>query len=425
MFTPVRRTSGIGRSARLVIRALRRGGHDVAVVSTDQHPVPVSESVEVGFPVTDWRDTSSVAAVLATTDLAVYQIGDNYEMHAGAVEWMAREAGVVCLHDSFLGNLFLGWASERPRDEADRVLDWFYGAAMPSTYWQWAARADFIERTYEVAPLTEWISAQALAVVSHSRWVLPRVLGACAGRVEVADLAWEPRRHAPAHERRPDAPLTLLTVGHVNDNKRVRSVLRAIATSDILRHRLAYRVVGLVHPATADDLRALAHDLGVQLRLDGEVNEATLDQAMADADIVAALRWPCLEAASASTIEAMLAAKPTIVTRAGFYAELPPDCVAMIDPDDEIAQLTATLERMVATPAWRHELGSNAAAHSAQTFTADRYAEQLVNVCAAALLDRIEIDAITHAARTLARWGLATANPADEFIFPPTRMPRC
>jgi glycosyltransferase involved in cell wall biosynthesis len=244
----------------------------------------------------------------------------------------------------------------------------------------------------------------------------------CPGPVAVADLPWEYLGNLDTASRSTDGNLRVITFGHVNANKRVASVIRAIATSESLRKRVVYKVLGPIEAEMARGLSSLAHGLGVSMVLSGEVDDSVLSDELAHSDIVVALRWPCLEAASASVIEAMLAGKPIVVTRAGFYDELPDNCVVKIDHDDEIPQLALALERLTESPARRVELADNARHWAVPRFSTSRYADRLVGLSRQALSHFPEWDAYSRAAEVLAAWGFDRPTDIDQYVFPPMRL---
>jgi glycosyltransferase involved in cell wall biosynthesis len=216
----------------------------------------------------------------------------------------------------------------------------------------------------------------------------------------IVDIGIEERCDVPGH-----GLLSILTVGHVNANKRVGSVIRAIGSSRLLRDRVVYRLVGSIQSNVVHELSALARKSGVRLRIAGEVDEAELAIAFQSADIVCCLRWPSLEAASASAIEAMLYGKAIIVTDTGFYRELPNDCVTKVDPLDEAVSLREALENLAGDDELRSTLGERSRAWAAETFTAKNYAEQIIAIADEASRIRPVLDAIDHLRRVMVSWG--------------------
>jgi glycosyltransferase involved in cell wall biosynthesis len=152
-------------------------------------------------------------------------------------------------------------------------------------------------------------------------------------------------------------------------------------------------------------LSRLARERGVALEIDGEVDDAALRRAIHDADVVSCLRLPSLEAASASTIEAMLHGKAIVVTDVGFYRDLPSDCVRKISPDRELSDLQRELESLFADESERSALGRRARSWAEKTFTPTNYAKQLVATCVAAAKVAPLVQASAVFARTLENWG--------------------
>ena len=132
--------------------------------------------------------------------------------------------------------------------------------------------------------------------------------------------------------------VAVLTVGHVNQNKRVESVIRAIGGSDVLRDRCRYHVVGLVTDQERERLRAVAQAVSFHdLEITGEVSNEILRAQIEAADMICCLRWPVFEGGSAIRwSRRMLSGRPIIVTDAGFYHELPDDLVFKVDPTSEL-----------------------------------------------------------------------------------------
>ena len=365
IFTPTVKASAIGRSTSLVTQALKKSGHAVAVVRSEVVSLMQTETHDFGVELVPWTASKQVEELVRGADALVYQIGDNYTYHRGCLEWLERAPGIVCLHDFFLGHLFWDMAQNSKAAALATVRAW-YGDAIAKVFFSYKNSDAFIEATKDTAPMTEWVCSMAQGVITHSSWGIQRVLDSCPGPVQIVPLAYD----APAAElvmRReverasPKAEFNVLTVGHVNPNKRPESVIRAIGNSTGLREYTTYRLVGKILPLMAERLTDLAKTLQVNLVISKEVDAETLLQAIGDAHAICCLRWPSLEAASASAIEAMLYGKPLVVTDTGFYAELPGDCVRKIREDNEIPDLQLSLEWLAKNESGRVALGRRAA----------------------------------------------------------------
>jgi glycosyltransferase involved in cell wall biosynthesis len=382
LITPALSASAIGRMAAMVSRSLNASGHLVTVVRAEAEQFHSKSTHDFGVPLVSWTERSAVEEALSGADLVVHQIGNNYEFHVGNLEWLDHAACVVSLHDFYLGHLFFHWAQTRPEDARAILVHW-YGAEAGEAFFNHARSARFLELTSDAMPMTEWICSRATAVITHSSWGVGRVLNACAGPVWTIPLAYDicPGDHPGSHHvSKAVDEVALLTVGHVNANKRIDSVLRAIGSSEMLRSRITYRVVGLVEPQVLLSLTSLARTLDVRLVVVGEVEDDVLSDAFADADIVSCLRWPSLESASASAVEAMLHGKAILVTDTAFYSELPDDCVIKIDPQDEEEQIRAALERLCEEPGVGRDMGDRARNWASGMFSAENYARRLVDM---------------------------------------------
>jgi glycosyltransferase involved in cell wall biosynthesis len=407
---------------------LMASGHTVTIVRTEDYALLGTPPHQFGTKIVRWDDTDGVFRVARDADAIVYQIGDHFPFHRGCLEWLPSLPGIVCLHDYFLGDLFRQWAGAR-WTVAQAILQSFYGEEVAASYFAYDNPADYVEGTREKAPLAEWVAAMATGVVTHSSWDIQRVLRSCPGPVEVIPLAYDKPKAGPAtgsgsasvpvDRSAAHDDMLVLIIGRVNANKRVDSVLRAIGTAPQLQNTAILRLVGHIEGGVQARLSALAHSLGVRLLISGEVDDATLARAIERADVVCCLRFPPLEAASASTIEAMLCGKAVIVTDTGFYRELPDDCVCKVAPNQEISDLQKKLVFLLQNPAERSAMGARAAQWAAATFSPRLYADRLVNFALRAARTQPVIEASRFFANLLVSWGATREGlPMQDTIAP-------
>ena len=406
IFTPVVKASAIGRVACLVTNALISLGHQVIVVQTEDALPDLKTVHPFMAEIVAWRDVHRIETEAVRSDAIIYKAGDNYAFHRGILEWLPRLPGIVSLHDFFLGSLFWSWGVEN-RNQAEAILVAWYGTEIASSFFNYSDSKSFIEGTCQAAPMTEWICAMATGVITHSNWGINRVLQACPGPVQLVPLAY----NAPPHSSKgyftanKSSSFNILTVGHMNPNKRVESVIRAIGGSDLLCEHVMYHLVGQIQPEYATEITELAKRLKVNLEISGEVDDATFLQAFKKADIVSCLRWPSLEAASASAIEAMLYGKLIIVTDTGFYSELPDDCVIKVNPDDEIDSIKAALELLYNDATLIHSMGKLSKKWAKETFTADNYAHRLIDIVISTYKAKPIFEAVNANVDILKGWG--------------------
>ena len=233
--------------ACLVSRRLIAHGHRVVVIGTEAEKHIQGGLQDFETEPLFWRDSKRIRAELTDADIVVYQIGNSYEYHRGVLEWIDRVPGIICLHDFFVGHLFYEWAKDH-REEAVRVLGHWYGGEVAGRYFLIDSSEQFIETTSKIAPMTEWICSKGLAVATHSAWDCERVLRSCPGPVFVTPLAFElPISDLSDKKKSEEGPrFKILTFGHINKNKRVDSVIRALGQNLKLRLHSQYRLVGRI-----------------------------------------------------------------------------------------------------------------------------------------------------------------------------------
>src|SRR6188768_3677797 len=104
LFTPVAERSAIGRVSHLLTEEFRRTGHTVVIVNCQYGETANLPERDFGSEVIAWTDDARVVEESANS-LVIYQIGNNHEFHGGAIPWLRRLPGIVCLHDFYVAHL--------------------------------------------------------------------------------------------------------------------------------------------------------------------------------------------------------------------------------------------------------------------------------------------------------------------------------
>ena len=415
--TPYNTRSAIGRFSQLLVEALGNEDHDVVIVRSEAHEILTGSDVLPGTKIVRWDEVCYLPDFWSAFDAVVYNIGDNYPFHAGAIELLQRFPGVVIFHDYFLLDLFSAWrAAKGEQAFADRILDDIYGYDAALRFHAQDGLEGWEEYTSEHFPLTEWIARLADGAVAHSSFYADRLERCCGGPVVVTPLAYNALSDfQPLAEREQNFKVSVLTVGHVNQNKRVESVIRAIGGSDVLRNRCRYQVVGLVTDQERERLRAVAQAVSFHnLEITGEVSNEILRAQIEAADMMCCLRWPVFEGSSATAGEGMLSGRPIIVTDAGFYHELPDDLVFKVDPTSELSSLTSQLTRLALDPALRATVGARAAAWAKTEFSVHTYVARLVAFLEEVARVRPTLRVAAHFGQIFSDLGLRPNDPAVE-----------
>lgn len=355
--TPIGERSAIGRSSRYVVEILVKEGHDVTVVSSQTEATPNPQSFLA-------RTYPSVKAFCeqddaASFDLLVAHFGDHFPNHAGCLSFLGHPRLIGVFHDADMtnfGNGFFAFGKELLPDVPQDAL----------------TRGE----------ITGSIAAHCAGVVAHSPFYAD-ALDPCDGPLAIIPLAWDLDEAAKAIAATPPSSnsgerICITTIGHINRNKCADRVIKAIGSSETLKARCDYRLVGAIDEKERNYLSELAVEQGVSLAILGGVDDATLNAEIGRADIISCLREPVLEGASASAIECMMHGKAVLVSHAGFYLELPADCVIRIAAETRPEDILKGLEPIALDQTKREAVATRAKAFADEVFSPKAYARDLM-----------------------------------------------
>jgi glycosyltransferase involved in cell wall biosynthesis len=332
-----------------------------------------------------------------TYDVVLYHVG-NSPAHDYIVATLERYPGVIVLHDLVLHHLML-WRAVRHRSVAAyRQAMAAYGPAGERV-----AAAMLAGRLLEEAfdyPLCEGVLRAARGVIVHSRYVAERV-HAIRPDVPLAVVPMGvPLPVLPDREeaRRclglpPNGPV-IASFGHVNPYKRLEPALRAFRRLRKDHPEALFLIVGSLSPHL--DLPGLIARLGLEqaVRVTGFVEMGVFLGYLAACDICVNLRYPTAGETSASLLRILGAGVPTLVSRTGAFAELPPEVAIQVDVgEDEEEEIEAFLRYLIDHPEARGFFAAHAreyvATHHTLEGAAAGYLRFLGDLCGKAAPERL------------------------------------
>lgn len=286
-------------------------------------------------------------------DATFFNLGNNPRFHAGIYSLARQSPGIVILHDTNLQNFFahFGIASPEMTPLYVNAMRRWYGPAAEAEAIRLVAGQARIEPLMAAYPLTLEAAERAVGIVTHNQSesrIIARSTRLPVYYVPLAfDLRSVPRPRAPG-SRSP--PWRLLVFGFLGGNRRLPSILRALAGSPY-RDQFALDIYGTVENSA--ELEATIHELGLQAQVKrhGFVSRPVLEAALSRADLAINLRNPTMGEASASQLHLWAHSVPTLVSRIGWYADLPSDTVVHVDTISEVEDLQEHLASFVRNPA--------------------------------------------------------------------------
>jgi glycosyltransferase involved in cell wall biosynthesis/2-polyprenyl-3-methyl-5-hydroxy-6-metoxy-1,4-benzoquinol methylase len=370
-FAPQR--SGIADYSEELLPHLSAAGADVTLFVEGFRPA--SRELVEQFEVRDYRRNPSSLSSLDEFEAVVYHVGNDHRYHAGIFDAMRAHAGVVVFHDFALQDFFLGLARERGdmrlyldevaachgeavRREAEEALT---RGATPAMF---ARPLDF--------PLNCRLARGAEGIIVHSDWSRERFESIAPGvpvrRINhhittgaaSAGLTHEAIDGLTRKARDERGPVRIASFGLITPDKGIERALRALAS---LRGRYDFHYTLVGDPNSYFDVRALVRECGLEDRVEitGHVSLAEFERRIAETDIALNLRERTVGETSGSLCRIMAAGVAAIVSRVGWFGELPDDAVVKVEPGEHAdAMLCAYLERLVEDADLRTRLGANA-----------------------------------------------------------------
>lgn len=312
------------------------------------------------FRVSDWS-----AFDARKFDINLYQLG-NSSAHAYIYRLALEHPGVVVLHDWVLHHL-VAWLTLNHGDMEG------YVEAMRAAYGETGAelaRREIVSpgelERFEY-PLSETVIRRARGIIAHSFYVA-RLVESVAPQKPVAKINHGipqtpliPQEEARGRLGLPLDASLIGALGNVGPNKRTTILLEALR--ELRRELPSARlyIVGDISPNY--DPRGLIEQFALQdaVVMTGKVPFEQLSLYAAAMDVCVSLRYPTAGETSGAVLRMMAQAKPVIVSRVGWFAEIPDDVCAKIDVDNgERELLTVTLARLLKDAGLREAIGTNA-----------------------------------------------------------------
>jgi glycosyltransferase involved in cell wall biosynthesis len=289
--------------------------------------------------------------------VSIYHIGNNPLFHGGIWQVSRRHPGIVVLHDLCLQNFFAGVYRDlwNDRDGYVHAMTRYYGQRGQQdadAFWDGHLTVEYLREHY---PLTGLAVDKALGIVVHSQEELEDIVQAGSRPIIRRPLPYasvpsaRPQGETSHHDRVLKPPYRLIVFGFIHINRRLESLLQALATMPE-RQQFSLQVYGELwdEELVRSQIRFLGLDDVVTMH--GFVSEAELQAALSDAHLAVNLRYPTMGEASISQLQIWEHGLPTLVTAAGWYASFPPDSVAFVRPTHEIEDIQAHLQGFLVDP---------------------------------------------------------------------------
>jgi 2-polyprenyl-3-methyl-5-hydroxy-6-metoxy-1,4-benzoquinol methylase/glycosyltransferase involved in cell wall biosynthesis len=382
---------------------------------------PTNAAITSRFRILDYRRDPRVLNRLPEYDAALYHMGNDHRYHSGICDVALAHPGILVLHDFALHHFFYSRAQEaeqmnyylaeleacsgrRARLEAEEAI------ARGVTPRHLATPTQF--------PLNCRLVKNAEAVIVHSDWSRTRLarIAPTTPVKKIPHLIFLSEDDAKLNHlaQPPNATMQIGSFGLITPDKGIERALRALAR---LRERFdfQYTLVGETNPYF--DVRAIVRELNLQDRvtITGRVTIDEFVRRIAETDIAINLRERTVGETSGSLCRIMAAGVASVVSNAGWFAEIPNDCAVKIDTGAHAdALLEAYLARLIEDKKLRAALGRNARQYVFANHRIEHCAAQYLEFIRETVMSRARRHFVNRVAAEIARIGI---NPADEKVL--------
>lgn len=351
--------SGIATYSARLFEALR---DKAELILFHDAPETVADAIHNRFTIRALEDFKGPLA--ENVDFCWYHMGSNLQFHRAIYDTLLRYPGIVTLHDvnlhPFLGEHYM----KRSFGLYSREMGFAYGL----DGLEHARQAHHEGQSYQVQayPLFQRLLHSQLGVVVHNSFA-KELLQTVPSQTPILQLPLQqedllPQLPAPVEAKQQlgfkATDIVLGSFGYLAPQKRLEVVLTAV--SHLLPHfpNLHYLLVG---QKVADYELTIPPELEGHVHFLGFVDDAQFNNALSATDIGINLRYPTIGETSATLLSLFGAGTATIVTNAGSFTELPDDtCLKISHEEDELAELTATIQMLAGSADKRQAIGTAA-----------------------------------------------------------------
>jgi glycosyltransferase involved in cell wall biosynthesis len=336
---------------------------------------------------------------LNQADAAFYNIGNDARFHRAIGQVSRQFPGFSILHDVLLhDSVAFDYKQRNDRAAYLAIMQALYGARGRrdgELYWEGALNLLQLGRIYSCAP---FFLDSSLGALVHSHAAERALAKEVEAPVIRLPLPFPARRPPRPHGAPP--PWKLVVFGFLGSNRCLEQTLTALAR--LPEHDFQLHIYGdvLDRGGTVSLIERL--QVADRVTLHGFVPEVELDQALASAHLAINLRYPTKGEASYSQLRIWSHGLPSLVTRIGWYAELPPATVSFVRPDFLVEDLCAHLRAYASQPAGYVASGLRGYDYFVERHSPRSYAAKIVELAGQAGAYRQRWNALRMSSRAAA-----------------------
>ena len=311
--------------------------------------------------------------------LNVYNFGNDVRFHDGIAQVARKVPGLAVLHDTRFHHLVFNRArkAEIPFASYIDLAREVYGLEGEEIARQIVSgEGPTIDDHVEDMPFVEVFVENAIGALCHSKLARDDVRRRSKAPVLTLPLPFASLSRPPIVERQWRGPWRFVMFGYVNSNRRLESVLRALATWRDAPN-FHFDIFGSLWNRPLIEALIASSGLKGRVSIHGFVSEEHLENSIASAHLAFNLRYPSMGEASGGILRSWAHATPALVTNTGWYKDIPETVARKISVDREIPDILAALNELVTNPERYREMGVAACDRLATLHSPNAYTDTL------------------------------------------------
>jgi glycosyltransferase involved in cell wall biosynthesis len=266
----------------------------------------------------------------------------------------------VVIHDISLQHLFAGIFREKKKDRNSyfsHMINHYgkHGLEAAAVFWRGGLTTEYMAEHF---PLTELAFENATGVIVHTKAGYDKLKKKNRWPILYLPLPYSLHSNPIKNVffKKKGSPYRLIVFGYIGINRCLRSILKAIAQFPE-KSLFELHIYGQLWDEYY--IRKLVKEFALNglVYIHGYVPEKVLDHALSTSHIAFNLRNPTMGEASGSQLRIWDHALPSIVSKQGWYANLPSDTVFFVSPDNEVEEIKYHLKYFLKNPEYFIKIG--------------------------------------------------------------------
>ncbi len=342
------------------------------------------KSLERYAPVYSFKEGNLSWATLNRADATLYNIGNDGIYHKDIFFFSQQHSGIILLHDLNLHELFEGIFRPQSDYKYLEKLRSYYGSKGLEGGIKYINGETSKDDMITLFPFYELALNNSLGVVIHN----PDNLDYISER-NPAPVLYTPLPYANENNLRPlnfkikstdkKSKLSLICFGYFGGkNRRLIPLLKSLAVFP-RKDKLHLHIYGEIQ--FLDEVNSLIESLNLKkgVTFHGFVSDKELNAALDAADLAINLRYPTRGEASGSLLRTWNHALPCLVTKAGWFKQLPESCVAFVRPDMEKKDIHDHLDNCINNPERYRTMGIAGRKYLEENHSAEKFVHNLMD----------------------------------------------